>query len=318
VSDKPSPDSKLNFWMHYMDKTLLSFLKESKNKDLKRKVALVTHVDDSIKLARVKFLSDSGVQLIFMSPQHALEVQMKLGIERPFDFALLPSDYAFSPRKFKMGIVSRCYPDGRKNEKWLIEFAKKNIFSNTEIHFVGQGWESTSSKLRELGIETHLYDGKENEYPSYADIYKFYQTIDLYFYFGFDEGAMGSLDAYIFKCDYLISDQGFHSLFEADGDSLFTDIEDARIKLKQKIVTFERWSESINQWTWDSYSATLAKLISLHPETTDSSPDSLSKTSFKLLATNSAYRFILMHTLHRLFMVRIPIYIKKSFSRINN
>lgn len=315
ISNTPKYDGTLNIWMHYMDETLLDFVAEANNVNLMRKIALVTHVDDSLKLARLKFLFDSGVHLIFMSPQHAAEVQLKLDIKNPFDVLLLPSDFAFIPRRFRMGIVSKCYPDGRKNEKWIIEFAKKGILTNSEIYFVGKGWESTAYKLRNLGVATQLYNDVENPYPNYGEIQKFYQSIDLYFYFGFDEGALGSLDAYIFKTDFLISNQGFHSLFETDPGSLFNDFEDALGKLKAKIEKFEKWSNSVNQWTWGSFSAGLIKIILQEDASIAVSGQSLIKTNLKLLIANHAYRFMMLHTLHRLFMVRIPAYIKKSFMR---
>lgn len=315
IESTPSEDIDINLWIHYMDRTLLEVLKKPRTMTVKPKIALVTHVDDSLKLARVKFLIESGVHLIFMSPQHANEIQGALDLDKPFDFVLLPSDYAHASRKYRMGIVSKCYPDGRKNEKWLTEFARLGFLANVEISIVGYGWENTVKKLRALGIETNLYDGMENEYPAYTEIRKFYQYIDLYFYFGFDEGALGSLDAYIFKTDLLVSNQGFHSLFITNQDSLFRNFEDAKQKLKVKIAHFEKWSASVESWTWETFASDIAKHISVGSNSAVRGKKSLTRTNLNLFITNKTYRFKLKETLRRLLFVRFPRFVEKHIRR---
>ena len=315
VAATPSDNSDVNLWIHFMDGTLLEALKKSGKNDLRPKIALVTHVDDSSKLARVKYLFESGVQLIFMSPQHAIEIQSQLKIATPFEFVLIPSDYAFSSRKFRMGIVSKCHPDGRKNEKWLTEFASMGVLKNVEVLIVGYGWEKTVERLREFEVETKLFNGEENEYPAYTEIKNFYQSIDLYFYFGFDEGALGSLDAYIFKTDLLVSNQGFHTLFITNTDSLFCNFEDALQKLREKIKVFEEWSASVERWTWENFASDIAKYVLVEPNSTIGGGKSLIRTNFDLFNNNRTYRLKLRETLRRLFFVGFPRFVGKYIRR---
>ena len=313
IDSVPDEKAQINLWMQYTDKTLISFAKSG----LTKCFALVTHVDDSFKLARVKLLLDLKVTMIFMSKAHASEVAGMLDINKGFEFALIPSDFNNHIRPFRIGIVSKCYPDGRKNENWLVKFAKDGILKNCEFAVVGEGWEKTIANLRDLGIPCKIYSESNGNVIHYEEIKSFYDTLDLYVYFGFDEGALGSLDAYLFRKDLLVTNQGFHTHFALQDESLVLDYEDAKFKLNQKILNYEVWLDSTLPWTWDFYAKKILSIFKRYEvqTATNLSSSNFFRVNLSLLLRNRYYRTLLPLTLRRVLFVRFPQKIQKLIAK---
>lgn len=304
IDSVPDEKAQVNLWMQYTDKTLVSCAKSG----LTKCFALVTHVDDSFKLARVKLLIQLKVTIIFMSEAHAHEVAEMLDIDEAFEFALIPSDFNNHFRPFRIGIVSKCYPDGRKNENWLVKFAKDGILNNCEFAVVGEGWEATITNLKVMGIPCEIFSNSNGNAIRYEDIKSFYDTLDLYIYFGFDEGALGSLDAYLFRKDILVTRQGFHTHFALKEDSFVLNYEDAKFKLNQKIVEYRLWLETTLPWTWDFYAKKLISIFERYEvqASTSSSGNNFFSMNLSLLLGNRAYRTLLPLTSRRMVFVRFP------------
>ena len=304
IESVPDDKAQINLWMQYTDKTLVSSAKSG----LTKCFALVTHVDDSFKLARVKLLLELNVTIIFMSKAHAREVAGMLEIDEEFEFALIPSDFNDHVRPFRIGLVSKCYPDGRKNENWLVKFAKDGILNNCEFAVVGEGWEATIANLRVMGIPCEIFSESNGNAIQYEEIKRFYDTLDLYVYFGFDEGALGSLDAYLFRKDLLVTKQGFHTHFALKDDSLVINYEDAKFKLNQKIVDYRLWLESTLPWTWDFYAKRFLSIFERHEvqAATNMSGTNFFRVNLSLLLGNRYYRTLLPLTLRRIVFVRFP------------
>jgi hypothetical protein len=93
-----------------------------------------------------------------------------------FDLPL--SDFNDHVRPFRIGIVSKCYPDGRKNENWLIKFAKDGILSNCEFAVVGEGWEETIANLRVMGIPCEIFSKSNGNAIPYEEIKSFLKQSD--------------------------------------------------------------------------------------------------------------------------------------------
>ncbi len=313
----PSNDATANFWMQYTDKTLLELIRTSTHRTRFKALALVTHVDESFKLARIKQLEESEVGLLFMSDFHANEVRSMLNHQKDFASALIPTDHNQGPRKFRIGLVSKWYPDGRKNESWIIEFAKKGLLDNCEFSVVGHGWEETVSKLRGYGVECRIFNDVEDRIPNYSNIKEYYDYIDLYIYFGFDEGALGSLDAYVFKKDLLVSRQGFHTEFALDENSFIDNKLDAQEKFILKKENFEKWAESLSKWNWNLYVQNIMSFIDIHEKVLGHSnyKTNAYTANMKLLMSSKGYRKMLPRTLRRIFLVRLPRKIQSFFKR---
>lgn len=313
VGSKPLLNAKFNFWMQYTDVTLPSFARKGQSNCF----ALVTHVDDSFKLARIKLLLSLNVNLIFMSEAHANEIATLLNIDRQFDFSLIPSDFNSLSRPYRIGMVSKCYPDGRKNEKWLVDLAEEGILENCCFVVLGEGWGPTINQLRSLGVSCEEFSESRGNAILYSEIKSFYDNLDLYVYFGFDEGALGSLDAYLFRKDLLVSNQGFHAHFDIDDDSKFSSFEEARSKINRKIQKYESWLESILPWTWDFYSKDLLRIFEENRSgiTKVAPKGNLLSANFSLLISNHNYRQLLPFSLKRLILIRLREKLKKFLFR---
>jgi len=302
IKHVPDFDTNITFWMQYTDKTL----KENISlKPRNTRSALVTHVDESQKLMRVDSLHRAGVHLIFMSDDHSKSISKKIKCANTFPSIRIGSDLANEELVYKVGIVSKCYPDGRKNEDWLVAFSKKALFENVELTIIGTGWGATVKKLRKTGVKVNLYDGVENAYPSYTEIIEIQNTFDLFVYFGFDEGSLGALDAYLLNTDLLVTKQGFHLDFQIEEDSFCTDVFDAQRKFAAKKEAFLKLRSDRNEWSWES---TANALLHYWEDCIDlREPGSYGKLrkNFNLLFSRE-YLVILPKSIYRIMCIRVP------------
>jgi hypothetical protein len=249
VLQKPEFAASVVLWIHYADKTIK--LAEVENFS-GISSAFVTHVDDSLKLSRVRKLHLGGLDLVFMSKEHACTVAELISIQSsPFNI-LLGSDFAVARDVFRVGLVSRCYPDGRKNEAWILDFAIQGLLKQVELTIIGTGWEKTVEKLRDLGVSVVLFNDQEKPYPSYSEIRDATRMFDLFLSFGFDEGSLGALDAFVLGTDMLISQHGFHIEFGLSDESYVVNLIDARRKFETKKRIFLEKQQKIRRWTWES------------------------------------------------------------------
>ncbi|NQY54834.1 MAG: hypothetical protein HRT42_14840 [Campylobacteraceae bacterium] len=170
----------------------------------------ITHIDDKFKENMIVGFKDDFDSFICMS-QEDKEFLLQLGFDKNKTFGVtLPvrNDYV---RPLNLGIFSGYYKDGRKNDKWLIDFIKseKNIYLVNFV-FIGPSWNDIFPILlkNDCTFEWHT-TSRQTPYE-----YKFQQDklskLDYYFYMGFDGGAMGSYDAYAYGVPLLIANDGFH------------------------------------------------------------------------------------------------------------
>ncbi len=311
VRHDPKFNTDVTFWIHYTDKTLRENL-NSQSTNIR--CALVTHVDESQKLLRIKNLCKFGIVPIFMSEEHAEAVARKLKHKMGFRCVRIGSDIAQNKKYFHIGIVSKCHPDGRKNENWLIEFAKLGLLENVEITFIGEGWKNTVKKLRSKSIKVNNFDGIENEYPSYVEIIEIQKSFDLFFYFGFDEGSLGALDSYLLGKDLFISKQGFHINFDIKDSSFFENLSDAKEKFQIKKELYFKSLPNLNLWTWESTANQLVDhWIEIQSSKMNSSSNPDSDMSFINFLKN--YLDLFPKSIYRLIFVRLPVRIAKYFSK---
>jgi hypothetical protein len=245
-------------WRHFLQ---VGIAKTSPTYETRLESVLVTHIDDLFKVQNIKNLHKNGDDLVFMSNSHAdLVANLAKISPRPFA-ARFGSDFAESYlyERFVVGIFSKVYPDGRKNEDWLVDYAKNNSALNLEFLIIGAGWTQTVKRLRALGVLVRLYDGVENSYPAYESFPDFYRDLSLYIYLGFDEGAMGCLDAYILGVPLLISKQGFHLDFQLAETDYFTDYKDFENKLNLTRSIYAQDVQKKLEWTWEATSRQLLK-----------------------------------------------------------
>lgn len=308
VRNAPKFDSDVTFWVQFTDKTLSvdsTFLGGN------LRSTLVTHVDDAQKLSRVKKLYHSKIDLIFMSKMHASSIANSIGITQLPESVRIGSDLAEQKKNFHIGIVSKCYPDGRKNENWLLDFEKKGLFKNVTLTIIGTGWKSIADKLISKGVDVNLLDNHKNPYPDYDEIIDIQKNFDLFFYFGFDEGSLGALDAYLLGTDLLITNQGFHTSFELSKDSFCENLIDAQQKFELKKAKYYANRELLGDWSWTNTANEL--LLHWMKVFEDDLPpvENKLKSRFSWVYLNH-YLKLLPKTFLRLMLVRIPQKIKSK------
>jgi hypothetical protein len=308
ILSAPSDRSNFKFWMQYTDKSLLKY---SRNNSGTRFSALVTHVDDSLKLKNIIDLKKRGVDLVFMSSDHAKKIARDCGFEENFFSVRIGSDL-LDLNEFRIGIVSKSYPDGRKNENWLIDLAKKGHLGKSELYIIGRGWGKHVKKLRKFGVDVKIFDDEENTYPNYSELIEITKSFDLFIYLGFDEGSMGSLDAYILDLNMLISRQGFHMEFHLDDSSLFSTYREFEHKFRSKRNVHLQRQQSLSDWKWESTAEALLEYwFQLKPDS--HSRLSLPNTT-SMLSSPARVRALLRmlpNTLYRVLFLRIPTKITK-------
>jgi hypothetical protein len=264
ILGQPIGISDVVFWMYYGDLGILGG--SDLNYRTKIKSALVTHVDDANKLRQVKRIADANIDLVFMSQEHAKSISRLLEFkERPFNI-LAGSDLVDQRRKMRVGLFTKTFPDSRKNEEWLMLLAKEVDLQSCELVIVGTGWNKICNRLRKLGINVEVYDGIELDYPKYSDFPAIYNTLDLYVYLGFDEGSMGALDAFLLKCEMLISRQGFHLEFNLGEESYFSDYNEFKSKFLIRMEQYRIQEDRYSSWSWARTIESLEEHWILHLE----------------------------------------------------
>lgn len=179
-------------------------------KSAKKNVVFVTHTDDAGKESSLMQMKDDFDAYICMSKEDA-QFLKELGFDENKVFGIeLPVRNNYI-KPLSLAIFSNCYADGRKNERWLLEYCETHPDAKlVNFVFLGGGWYRVGEKLSALGCSFtwHCIGRKlPHEY--------FYQQLslseaDYYLYMGFDGGAMGTYDAYAMGLNLCIADDGYH------------------------------------------------------------------------------------------------------------
>ena len=170
----------------------------------------LTHTDDAYKEFKLTKMKDEFDLFFCMSPEDR-QFLIELGFDKTKVFGLnLPVRNTYI-RPITVGIFSRCYPDNRKKEEWLLNFCKSNPDSKlVDFVFIGAGWGDFVNKLSSMGCSFQWHNvSRELPYEyMYQQLKMTY--LDYYIYMGMDGGAMGSYDAYAMGATLCISDDGYH------------------------------------------------------------------------------------------------------------
>jgi glycosyltransferase involved in cell wall biosynthesis len=191
-----------------------------------------------------------------MSKEHAQTIADGFGRTQFFNI-LLGSDLSNYNDPYRIGIFSKRFSDGRKNEKWLLRLAKEIELPDVEFTFVGSGWGDVALKLNALGVKTKRFDGEQHQYPEYSDFPSIYKSVDLFLSPSFDEGSMGSLDAFILGIDMLISRHGFHCELNLKEENYLDNYDDFKLKIENRLETFRTRRNEAKKWNWGRTAETL-------------------------------------------------------------
>src|SRR5213079_3455186 len=106
--DRPRGDVDLNHWMSY------AFANEPQPT---RATMFITHIDDPHKVSLVGTELEHGIDDGICMSSHQVEFLVAQGLPRASLCHVLPAhDNRVKPRRIRIGIATRLYPDGRKRE----------------------------------------------------------------------------------------------------------------------------------------------------------------------------------------------------------
>ncbi|MDB4341980.1 hypothetical protein OAA59_02075 [bacterium] len=172
----------------------------------------MTHIDDVFKEKEMVSISKKADSVICMS-EHNAEIMWSLGCSRESVIGINLPHRGGEIRRPRIGIFSAKYPDGRKNEEWLIDYYRKIPVEHRSkfiICLIGRRWEMFGALLADLdaSFEIYRYDRSlPGEYDLQKDIVA---KLDKLVYLGFDGGSMSVYDGMHANVDMIFSDNCFH------------------------------------------------------------------------------------------------------------
>ncbi len=214
------------------------------------KTAMITHVDCKRKLDIIKYQAEHGTLGICMSKE-TMDKLASWGVPREKICYINPAhDNDMKPRKIILGITNRCYHDVdlRKRDDLILNVLKKLDSDRFILKIMGSGWDSIVEELRNIGVGVEYYNNFDRE--KYKELMS---SLDYWIYYGFDEGAMGYLDAMAAGVKTIATPQGYH----LDTDygltyecSTINEFEKTlkKIQDENKVII-----DSVKDWTWENY-----------------------------------------------------------------
>ena len=180
-------------------------------KEAKHNSVFYTHVNLALN---EKFIlqshKDKFDSYICMSPEDA-EFLIELGFDKDKVFGRsLPVRNTYI-RPISIGIFSTCYPDGVKNERWLIDYCNTHKQAQlVNFVFIGRDWGDVVKQLQDCGCSSTWVNITRNLPYEYQYQQNLLQGLDYYLYMGMDGGAMGTYDAYAQGVPLCVTFDGFH------------------------------------------------------------------------------------------------------------
>lgn len=214
------------------------------------RTTMVTHIDCLIKKELIKFQTQNHVLCICMSAETVNKLS-SWGIARDRLCYVNPAqDGEIEPRKIVLGITNRCYNgfDFRKRDDLILEICRQLEPRFFRLRIMGSGWEEIVWQLRQTGFEIDYYAEFDRE------IYReLMPSLDYWIYYGFDEGAMGYLDALAAGVKTICTPQGYH-LDTRCGLTYPCNTTDDFIRVLKRIQEEKREiTDAVKDWTWENY-----------------------------------------------------------------
>ena len=244
IADEEEPKADVNHYVFYGDLARIC------NNHGTVRTSMVTHIDCSLKKDLLKLQTQNGVLCICMSNETVNKLS-SWGIEREKLCYVNPAqDGEIKPRKIILGITNRCYYgfDLRKRDDLILEVCRHLEARFFKLKIMGAGWGEIVSQLEQLGFEVEYYAEFNRE------IYKTLMTsLDYWIYYGFDEGAMGYLDALAAGVKTICTPQGYHLDTGCGLTYPCSKIDDFARALKQIQEEKRKIVDAVKDWTWENY-----------------------------------------------------------------
>lgn len=214
------------------------------------RTTMITHIDSLLKLDLIKYQAENDAIGICMSSD-TMNKLVSWGVPRDKICYINPAqDGEIKPKKVVLGITNRCYHecDFRKRDDLILKVCEHLNAEDFKFKIMGDGWNAIVKQIRGLGFEVEYYE--EFDRAIYKELMP---SLDYWLYYGFDEGAMGYLDALAAGVKTIATPQGYHLDTACKVTYSCSTIEDF-IKVLQQIQNEKREiTDSVKDWTWENY-----------------------------------------------------------------
>lgn len=209
---------------------------------------MVTHIDDALKLAKLRNGLATAKAAICMSAE-SVQRLCSLGLDSgKLAFVSPARDGVAPPRRIVVGITTRLYPDGRKREKDLVKLTEGLSPDDFSFKIMGFGWADIVKDLQARGFVIEYFE--EFDLGKYGELIS---SLDYFLYLSGDEGSMGYIDALAAGVKTIVQPQGFH-LDAVDGIThAFTSFAELKAVFAAIAADKHQRQEAVRNWTWENY-----------------------------------------------------------------
>ncbi len=215
------------------------------------RTTMITHIDCLIKKDLIEFQARHGAVGVCMS-EDTLNMLTGWGISREKLCYVNPAhDGEIKPKKIILGITNKCYAvlgDLKKRDDLILMVCKELDPQYFMLKIMGAGWSDIVTELRQLGYEVEYYSEFDKEIYN-----ELMPSLDYWIYYGFDEGAMGFLDAVAAGVKTIVTPQGYH--LDAKGGMTYScrTIQDFKDVLKNIENEKRKMVDAVKEWSWKNY-----------------------------------------------------------------
>jgi len=208
---------------------------------------MITHIDNERELNKVRRqLIDCDVEMGICMSFEAVHRLAHFGVPRNKLCFIGPAhDGIMRPRKIRVGLTTRLYPDGCKREHLLEEIAEFISPEDFTFAIMGSGWDPIVDRLRGKGFAIDYVSHFDE--TAYKDLMP---SLDYYLYLGQDEGSMGFLDALAAGVPTIVTPQGFHLDIPGGITHPFEDLKDLRRIFREIVRARRERVASVASLTW--------------------------------------------------------------------
>lgn len=244
IADTESPAADVNHYIGYWQ------LNKLYSESHKVRTTMITHIDCTMKKDLIQFQARNGAVGICMSADTMNKLSL-WGVPRDRLCYVNPAqDGEIKPKKIVLGITNRCYKgiDFRKRDDIIPKVCENLSPHYFKLKIMGAGWNEIVEKIRDMGFEVEYFEDFDRE------IYKeLIPSLDYWIYYGFDEGAMGFLDALAAGVKTIATPQGYHLDVSSGLTYPCSTINDFIRVLKQLQYEKEDIVNAVKDWTWENY-----------------------------------------------------------------
>ena len=172
----------------------------------------VTHIDDHGKESEIRRDFDKFDSFVCLSPQES-GILRAMGCPPEKATGInLPPRASMQVKRPRLCVLSARYPDGRKNERWLLEYFDANPDRRDQliICLMGYDWETFGVDLAKRGVSFEIYRYDRSLPDEYARQKALLQDMDYLICMGFDSGNMCCYDGLEVGLELILPNISYH------------------------------------------------------------------------------------------------------------